>query len=59
MALFGRVAVCGLLLNYDYEAGKLKMEFDVTQGLENTLEAYERLITGKKVGKSLVQLTEL
>ncbi|WP_202405005.1 zinc-binding dehydrogenase [Shimazuella alba] len=102
MALFGRVAVCGLLLNYDqegpipgpykfdqvlmkrlqftgffspdfyhrgpdvnrimrpwYEAGKLKMEFDVTQGLENTLEAYERLITGKKVGKSLVQLAEL
>jgi NADPH-dependent curcumin reductase CurA len=102
MALFGRVAVCGLLLNYDkegpipgpykfdqvlmkrlqftgffspdfyhrgpdvnrilrpwYEAGKLKMEFDVTQGLENTLEAYERLITGKKVGKSLVQVAEL
>jgi NADPH-dependent curcumin reductase CurA len=102
MALFGRVAVCGLLVNYDketpipgpykfdqvlmkrleitgffspdfyhrgpdvnrkmqpwYEAGKLKMEFDVTQGLENTLEAYEKLFTGKKIGKSLVQLAVL
>lgn len=102
MTLFGNVAVCGLLLNYDqegsipgpykfdqvlmkrlqftgffspdfyhrgpdvnrimrpwYDAGKLKMKFDVTKGLENTLEAYEKLFTGQKVGKSLVQLAEL
>ncbi|NUS72426.1 MAG: NADP-dependent oxidoreductase [Corynebacteriales bacterium] len=102
MALFGRIAVCGLLLNYDqegpipgpykfdqvlmkrlsitgffspdfyhrgpdvnrhmrpwYEAGKLKMNFAVTQGVENTLDAYRRLFTGDKVGKSLVQVAEL
>ncbi|SHE39913.1 hypothetical protein SAMN05444392_101325 [Seinonella peptonophila] len=102
MALFGRVAVCGLLVHYDketpvpgpykfdqilmkrlqftgffspdfyhrgpdvnrilkswYEAGKLKMRFDVTQGLENTLEAYGKLFNGQKIGKSLVQVADL
>jgi len=42
-----------------YEAGKLKMEFDVTPGLENTLDAYAKLFTSSKVGKSLVELSEL
>lgn len=102
MALFGRVAVCGLLVHYDketpvpgpykfdqilmkrlqftgffspdfyhrgpdvnrimrpwYEAGKLKMKFDITQGLENTLEAYGKLFNGQKIGKSLVQVADL
>ncbi|MGW1739261.1 NADP-dependent oxidoreductase [Nocardia sp. NPDC001965] len=102
MALFGRVAVCGLLTQYGldesgpgprrfdqilmkrltmrgffspdfyhrgpdlnrrmlpwYEQGRLRMSFDVTAGLENTLDAYARLFTGDKVGKSLVQVGEL
>ncbi|HVV09397.1 NADP-dependent oxidoreductase [Amycolatopsis sp.] len=97
MALFGRVAVCGLLANYDrtgpykfdqilmkrltmtgffspdfyhrgpdinrrllpwYAGGALKMAFDVTQGLENTLAAYTKLFTGGKLGKALVQVSE-
>lgn len=101
MALFGRVAVCGLLVHYDqdrpapgptrfdqilmkrltmrgffspdfyhrgpdlnrrmrpwYEQGKLRMTFDVTPGLENTLDAYSKLFTGAKIGKSLVQVGE-
>lgn len=103
MALFGRVAVCGLMDNYDkdgapvpgpykfdqilmkrltlvgffspdfyvrgpeinrktapwYADGRLTVPFDVTNGLENVLEAYRRLFTGQKVGKSLVQLTDV
>ncbi|WP_063058858.1 NADP-dependent oxidoreductase [Nocardia sienata] len=102
MALFGRVAVCGLLTHYDrdesgpgprrfdqilmkrltmrgffspdfyhrgpdlnrrmrpwYEQGLLRMAFDVTPGLENTLDAYARLFTGEKLGKALVQVGEL
>ncbi len=102
MALFGRVGICGLIVNYDkdgpipgpykfdqilmkrltmvgffspdfyhrgpdvdrhmrpwYEAGQLKMTFDVTEGLEHTLDAYAKLFTSAKVGKSLVQLEEL
>ncbi len=42
-----------------YEAGKLKMAFDVTEGLEHTLDAYAKLFTSAKVGKSLVQISEL
>jgi hypothetical protein len=42
-----------------YEAGQLKMAFDVANGLENTLVAYAKLFTSSKVGKSLVQLAEL
>lgn len=102
MALFGRVAVCGLLTHYDrdesgpgpgrfdqilmkrltmrgffspdfyhrgpdlnrrsrpwYEQGLLRMVFDVTPGLEHTLDAYARLFTGEKMGKALVQVGEL
>jgi NADPH-dependent curcumin reductase CurA len=101
MALFGRIAVCGLLANYGeegpipgpykfdqvlmkrltftgffspdfyhrgpdvnrrlrpwYEAGRLRMTFDVTDGLENTLTAYGRLFSGAKIGKSLVRLVD-
>ncbi len=42
-----------------YEAGQLKMVFDVTDGLEHTLEAYAKLFTSAKVGKSLVKVSEL
>ncbi|MEU7767418.1 NADP-dependent oxidoreductase [Nocardia sp. NPDC049190] len=102
MSLFGRVAVCGLLVHYDqneplpgparfdqilmkrltmtgffspdfyhrgpdlnrrmrpwYEQGKLQMAFDVTPGLENTLDAYSTLFTGGKIGKALVQVGDL
>ncbi|WP_328392695.1 NADP-dependent oxidoreductase [Nocardia sp. NBC_00416] len=102
MALFGRVAVCGLLTHYDrdesgpgpgrfdqilmkrltmrgffspdfyhrgpdlnrrmlpwYDEGKVRMAFEVTSGLEHTLDAYARLFTGEKVGKALVQVGEL
>ncbi|MCP2169116.1 NADP-dependent oxidoreductase [Goodfellowiella coeruleoviolacea] len=101
MALFGRVAVCGLLHNYGregrvpgperfdqilmkrlrftgffspdfyhrgpevnrvlrpwYEAGKLRMRFEVTDGLEHTLIAYGTLFSGAKVGKALVRLAD-
>jgi NADPH-dependent curcumin reductase CurA len=102
MAPYGRVAVCGLLLNYGeavaplgpanfdqvlmkrlkimgffsadwhwrgpelnrtlrpwYEAGRLRMEFDVTEGLENAPQAYGRLMRGDKIGKVLVQVAPL
>jgi NADPH-dependent curcumin reductase CurA len=42
-----------------YEQGRLKMAFDVTDGLEHTLEAYAKLFTSAKIGKSLVQVAEL
>jgi NADPH-dependent curcumin reductase CurA len=101
MALFGRVGICGLIINYEndeplpgpshfdqilmkrltfigffspdfyhrgrdvdrvmrpwYEEGKLKMVFDETEGLENTLVAYQKLFTGAKIGKSLVTLAD-
>ncbi|WP_379545262.1 NADP-dependent oxidoreductase [Qipengyuania sp. DSG2-2] len=98
MALYGRVAVCGLIAEYtdparggpanfdqilmkrlrvegffspDFMAngpeltqrlkgwvaqGKLSLPFDVTPGLENTLDAYAKLFTGGNVGKVLVEL---
>lgn len=38
------------------DAGKLTMRFDETQGIENVLTAYERMLTGKNIGKVLVKL---
>ncbi|KQM17340.1 NADP-dependent oxidoreductase [Novosphingobium sp. Leaf2] len=38
------------------DAGKLTMRFDETQGLENVLVAYERMLTGKNIGKVVVKL---
>jgi NADPH-dependent curcumin reductase CurA len=102
MSDYGRIAICGLLVNYDkpvglagpanfdqilmkrlkiggflsfdwywrgpeinrtlrpwYDAGQLRMEFDVTEGLENAPDGYRRLFTGDKIGKSLVQISPL
>ena len=99
MALFGRVAVCGLLTNYtatgpvpgpyrfdqvlmkrlriegffspDFyarepefnpqltrwaAAGKLKLPFEVSQGLDATPEAFTKLFTGGNIGKVVVEL---
>lgn len=36
--------------------GRLKMRFDETQGLENVLTAYARMLTGKNIGKVIVKL---
>jgi NADPH-dependent curcumin reductase CurA len=38
------------------EAGQIGMEFDVTDGLENTLTAYGKLFSGGNVGKTMVKL---
>lgn len=35
---------------------KLRLPFDVTQGLENTITAYSKLFTGENVGKVVVEL---
>jgi hypothetical protein len=39
-----------------HEDGSLKMPYDVTKGLENTLTAYEKLFTGGNIGKVIVEL---
>jgi NADPH-dependent curcumin reductase CurA len=39
-----------------HEAGALKMPYDVTTGLENTLTAYAKLFTGGNIGKVIVEL---
>ena len=39
-----------------HESGQLDMRFDETQGLENTLIAYEHMLTGGNIGKVLVKL---
>lgn len=36
--------------------GKLRVRFDETKGLENVLTAYERMLTGKTLGKAIVKL---
>ncbi len=40
------------------DAGELAMPYDVTQGLDNTLGAYEKLFTGGNVGKVIVELEQ-
>jgi NADPH-dependent curcumin reductase CurA len=37
---------------------KLTLRFDETQGLENVLVAYERMLTGKNIGKVIVKLAD-
>ena len=38
------------------DEGKLKISFDETKGLENTLVAFERMMTGKNSGKVIVDI---
>lgn len=38
------------------DEGALAMRFDETQGIENVLIAYERMLTGKNIGKVIVRL---
>jgi NADPH-dependent curcumin reductase CurA len=38
------------------DAGQLRMPFDVTHGLANTLEAYAKLFTGGNIGKTIVEI---
>ena len=39
-----------------HDRGLLDMRFDETLGLENTLIAYERMMTGRNIGKVIVKL---
>lgn len=39
-----------------YEEGSFVSEFDETVGIENVLVAYERMLTGKNIGKAIVRL---
>ncbi len=41
-----------------HEAGDLIMPYDVTRGLENTLNAYAKLFTGGNTGKVIVELDQ-
>ncbi|MCG8442891.1 MAG: NADP-dependent oxidoreductase [Caulobacterales bacterium] len=99
MAVFGRVAVCGLITNYIADGrvpgpyrfdlvlmkrlriegffspdfyhrepefnpilerwraeGRLRLPFDVTTGLENTVTAYAKLFSGANIGKVVVEI---
>ncbi|MFA7588306.1 MAG: NADP-dependent oxidoreductase [Novosphingobium sp.] len=38
------------------DSGKLAMRFDETEGLENVLVAYERMLTGRNIGKVIVKV---
>ncbi|MCT2401720.1 NADP-dependent oxidoreductase [Novosphingobium mangrovi (ex Huang et al. 2023)] len=38
------------------DAGKLTMRFDETKGIGNVLAAYERMLTGRNIGKVIVRL---
>ncbi|ARS29459.1 NADP-dependent oxidoreductase [Sphingomonas sp. KC8] len=40
------------------DGGRVDMEFDVTDGLENTLTAYGKLFSGGNVGKTMVRLAD-
>jgi hypothetical protein len=41
-----------------YDAGTLTLPFDTTPGLENTLVAYRRMLTGGNLGKVIVELEQ-
>lgn len=40
------------------DAGELALPYDVTRGLENTLNAYAKLFTGGNIGKVIVELEQ-
>jgi len=99
MALYGRIAVCGMIASYDkekgapgpthydqvlmrrlriegfflpdvpergphfyetikgwYNEGKITLPFDVTEGIENVLVGYARMVTGKNIGKAIIDV---
>lgn len=39
-----------------YEEGRMKLDFDETKGIENVLESFTRLMTGKNTGKVIVDI---
>ncbi len=39
------------------DAGKLKVRFDETVGIENVLVGYDRMLSGKNIGKAIVKVT--
>jgi NADPH-dependent curcumin reductase CurA len=39
-----------------YQAGQLRVDFDQTEGLDNVLVAFERLMRGKNTGKVIVDI---
>ncbi len=53
---FDRGAAHKAALRRWFDAGRLRMWFDETQGLENTLAAYAKLFSGGNIGKVLVRL---
>lgn len=40
------------------DSGQLTMRFDETEGLDNVLVAYERMLSGKNIGKVLVRVAD-
>ncbi|NML92712.1 NADP-dependent oxidoreductase [Novosphingobium olei] len=44
------------LLRQWYEEGRLGVPFDESVGLENTLVAYDRMLSGKAIGKAIVRV---
>lgn len=44
-------------LRHWLDQGKLTVRFDESKGLDNVLVAYERMLTGKNIGKVLVRVT--
>ena len=40
------------------QAGKIQYQEDIVQGLENTVDAFQGLLTGRNRGKLLVQVSE-
>jgi hypothetical protein len=44
------------LLRRWHDEGRLALRFDETHGIENVLTAYERMMTGRNIGKVIVRL---
>jgi len=44
------------IMQHWFDAGRIRMDFDVTQGIENVLAAYRKLFNGGNLGKVIVAL---
>ena len=56
-----RLKVISHLLTYRTDVpqeGRIRQRFDITEGLENTPEAFLRLLTSQNTGKQLVKVTD-